>query len=379
MCGIFGYSVSSNKQLSYTKRVALTSILQTLNDGRGGDSWGYYALDKSGEIKLNHGIGEIIRVPSRELAIHRVIMAHTRKATTGGVSEENCHPFDIKNIIGAHNGMISNHAELNKKYERKFAVDSMHIFGHIADNLPINELEGYGAIEYIDKKAPDRVHLAKLRHGQLSIVGIGKGPEDVHGIVWSSDESHLEKALSCAGVTSFEYELEEGSLYFAWNGNLYKTEKKLEFKTKTYSSSEFSRTGYNTGGGSCSNSWNRGKNVDYEDDNDFMAYLGQRYGSSVSQPAATIINPPLLPAANGSAQSGVSKSDDNNSVAQKPASSGIKNNEAQEVEISNLTQSSTDDLQTVEDENIIVDVDVNNSDNFRQKVADLTTTNPNKP
>lgn len=368
MCGIFGWSVTNNKYLSVTKRIALSSVLQTMNDNRGGDSWGYYRLNDDGTFEVVKGLGNIVSTPSEEIARSKTVMCHTRKATTGAIKVENCHPFEVKHIIGAHNGMVSNHTEMNKTHNRTCEVDSMHIFHNIANQIPLSELEGYGAIEYINKKIPNRVFLAKMKMGQLSVYGIGSGPKDCHGVVWSSDESHLEKALSCAGIQAFEYGVKEGLLYFIENGTLFVTEKKMEFKERTYTHQHYAATGYSSTPTSYGGNFHRSHTNDYDDDRDFMEYLSNRYGSSTTSTATST----------GSAQSGNSKSQSQLPLLTEGGkgrevsgndSNGSSSEENTTVALESLGKD-TDSAIELDDGTVITDVDVNNAHLFREKILE---------
>jgi hypothetical protein len=217
MCGIYGWQLPDS--VSKEKRAVLGAVLGMLNDSRGGDSWGmYFVTDKPyilrGLGKSGPQFGWSDVAPSI-----RFVMGHTRKATVGGISVENAHPFEIGNIVGAHNGGVSNHSELNKQYGRNFEVDSMHIFAHIQKGWKLDELRGWGAIEYTNqKKWPGRVNLCRFSGGSLSVCGIGKDPNDYNGVVWSSDADHLRTALETAGFRKgesyFEFESVFDQVYF---------------------------------------------------------------------------------------------------------------------------------------------------------------------
>lgn len=224
MCGIFGYSIP-NEVVSRFQRGVLASNLARLNDDRGGHSWGILGLVKN-KPQVIRGLGD--------LAPHVVAMApfttlyaHTRWATTGDKTIPNAHPFEFGNIIGAHNGVISNDLELDRKHGRRVAVDSMHIFMHMNEGKDLSEIEGYGAIEWWDATAPDRLWMARVTFsGDLAIHGIGTGPEDVKGVIWSSDEKHLMESCESAGLDTFEYKVETGVPHYVQNYRLWLDEKR---------------------------------------------------------------------------------------------------------------------------------------------------------
>lgn len=216
MCGIYGWDLT-NCGVSKARRGVISAILSMGNDARGGDSWGWVDND----LNIQRGLGDIVDRAGAIAESHRV-MAHTRKATTGGVSVGNAHPFTIGKLIGAHNGILWNHEELNKKYNRNHKVDSMHLFSHIWEGKDLKEIEAYGAIEHINKDQPTRVYLSRLRAGELSIFGIGSGPKNYSGIIWTSDSDDALNALNSAGIRKyFAFEVDKAKEYFVERGLLY--------------------------------------------------------------------------------------------------------------------------------------------------------------
>lgn len=247
MCGIFGCQLE-DWALTDGRRVLLTTSLASLNDSRGGHSWGLVKLpgvpfgdpeeESAGEpdeVQVARGLGEVSDHVEHLIGATS-FFGHTRFATVGDRTVENAHPFEIGKILGAHNGAVWNHAEMAKKYNRNFSVDSMHIFGHLDSDLPFDELEGYGAIVWIEKDNPKRIYLCKLRGGDLSVWGLGKYKSNIQGVVFSSDRTHLKYAMARARITDdeyFMYNVEMGHVYFIENAMFYDGERELTIATRT--------------------------------------------------------------------------------------------------------------------------------------------------
>jgi len=251
MCGIFGYNFKEGT-ISDGRRAILGNNLARLNDKRGGHSWGVCSIDGN-TTDINRGLGDMAD-HAWHLADAKFVMAHTRYATIGAKTVENAHPFEIGNIIGAHNGGVTNHYELDKKYKRTTTVDSQHLFYHLNDNLPFSDIEGYGAIEWLSKNelaaGVQRVFLSRLKGGNLAIFGIGDpAAEKSDGVVWSSDEKHLLEALFNSGIENFyPYKVEEGAIFYVQNGEVYidhhkKCELGKEVHRKTANSWDHSSSG----------------------------------------------------------------------------------------------------------------------------------------
>lgn len=227
MCGIGGFSFKQD-MFSEGQRAILAATLGRLNDRRGGTSWGIYIPDEK-NYRIIKGLGTIAENVHRMVGLDEV-MLHTRLKTTGEGSVQNAHPFTIGNIIGSHNGVLNNHYELNNRYSRSFEVDSMHIFAHLNEDKPLDEIKGYGTIQWVEKNYPNMMYLCNVRNGSLSIVTVGKDPNKPEGVVWSSDEDHLLEALIAAGIEDFEYvEAKEGEVYCVYEGDIFTVDKQLSF------------------------------------------------------------------------------------------------------------------------------------------------------
>lgn len=208
MCGLFGAQWKVRpKDVALGK---LYTLLSAANDKRGGQSWGVWTPEKG----RRRGMGALAEGIPVEAMESNTLMAHSRWATHGAKNKDNCHPFKVGNIVGAHNGVIYNHKELNEKYRRKFEVDSQHIFAHLDAGLPLDDLEGYGTIEWYDKRAPGRVNLCKLTpSGDLRVVVV-KG----FGVVWNSDDRALCDALRACKLDYTLMKTEPHVYYFVEEG-----------------------------------------------------------------------------------------------------------------------------------------------------------------
>lgn len=73
------------------------------------------------------------------------LLAHVRAATVGEVSESNCHPFQYKNLLMAHNGGIEEFSKIKRKLRESLSdelynwikgqTDSEHIFACLLNYL----------------------------------------------------------------------------------------------------------------------------------------------------------------------------------------------------------------------------------------------------
>jgi predicted glutamine amidotransferase len=73
------------------------------------------------------------------------MIAHVRAASVGDVSESNCHPFQYKNILMAHNGGVEDFGKIKRHIRNplsddlynwiKGQTDSEHLFAFLLNNL----------------------------------------------------------------------------------------------------------------------------------------------------------------------------------------------------------------------------------------------------
>lgn len=130
MCGLVGIAgaVTGDHEKAFKTLLILDSL-------RGVDSTGIATIPRQGEAKIAKQLGnpyELIEHPSFNRALmgmHRVLIGHNRWATVGGISRRTAHPFQVGEIIGAHNGTLTNKYQLLDSTD--FTVDSENLFHHI--------------------------------------------------------------------------------------------------------------------------------------------------------------------------------------------------------------------------------------------------------
>jgi predicted glutamine amidotransferase len=214
MCGIAGWILEEKPSEAF-----VLALMIHMED-RGRQSYGLYNGNTDTIIRNTGMITSHARASEIDFTEGFI---HTRHATTGCITPENSHPYRIADIVGAHNGMIYNHAEMNLKYDRKCSVDSMHIFEHIAAKMDTVELEGYGAIEY---KQNGKYFIARS-HGELCVAKLK------NGIVWASTSEALDAAIFQSGYElEHFYQIDSGTIYLVELDGLYKTDMEFHLTDK---------------------------------------------------------------------------------------------------------------------------------------------------
>lgn len=210
MCGQLGWFIKKPvRQLP-----PMAAVMEVTMDVRGDDSWGFYGYPykvdpktKEGRIAYSspvykRGLGTLTEnVPARSLRNFAMFLGHSRDASVGKVTIENSHPYIIGNIVGAHNGAISHWDDLNKKYSRKYEVDSQHIFAHIDEGRSLKDIQGYGSIVWINRELPHRVNLVRWNENStLAIAELFFKTGEPLGVAWASTADDLASSVLVSGL-----------------------------------------------------------------------------------------------------------------------------------------------------------------------------------
>ena len=139
MCGIMGVMFDKRERTNeewHDIRLDVTNVfLQT--QIRGKDASGMFLVNGKGISHYKGGMKaeKLVQEKGYWQLLARIgtettaIVGHTRAATMGRPSlNNNNHPLISGNIVGVHNGMLTNSRELRKRFPHEAEVDSASIF-----------------------------------------------------------------------------------------------------------------------------------------------------------------------------------------------------------------------------------------------------------
>ncbi len=133
MCGICG--LISQDGLNVEASKLFEKVMNNI-ESRGRDAFGYFSYPKNGIYKVDSSVSDFLTKKKiwTDIKRERVVLGHTR-ATTKGTEKtnHNNHPFETKDFVLAHNGVIWNEENLRKsqKIENEIETDSYIIIALI--------------------------------------------------------------------------------------------------------------------------------------------------------------------------------------------------------------------------------------------------------
>ncbi len=241
MCGLAGCITKKGIELTPKQKEVRNKIVRGLliaMQERGHHSTGIAGVlpTKTDIVKQDIEAQAFVDTPAFSQLLKKnppIILGHTRWASSGAITQRNAHPFDYGNIIGCHNGHVSNSKEIFKEHEVTDAeVDSEAIFYLLNEykndyKKALPELHGMFAITWIDLRYPNKVFL--VRDGNpLFVIRV---PE-LQTYFWASTEPAL-KAI----VGTF-FSLEEKNIWspkpeevYEFNTNFQIKKTAISFKT----------------------------------------------------------------------------------------------------------------------------------------------------
>lgn len=186
---------------------------------RGVDAFGFMYCDQNGKIWEYSAPGLVTKEKFQLPKKVDWFVGHVRFATHGSITNnQNNHPIQHDSILGVHNGVIYNYAELLKesggRYDAKTEVDSEAIFALIQhDGIKgLSKLSGSAAIAWCDLSEPRKLHIGRTDGSPLALA---YGP----GMAFASEVGAL-KMFKTAYVDGREYFTQQIAPYRAKSRNI---------------------------------------------------------------------------------------------------------------------------------------------------------------
>ena len=208
MCGLFGMFHTPGTAFDAQAVQTCLRSLAIHNQSRGDDSTGLAVFDGA-QVTLTKDVLPAVQfvdlydeVFSTITANTPWVVGHTRAATVGAVNADNAHPFLMGDLLGAHNGGISNHATLNttRDYELH-GCDSERFFAYADEHglkRAIKESDGWLALTVIERPF-DTLQLYRDSTSQLYAAYVQRWKL----LVWSSELFALEGSLLASGIRDY--------------------------------------------------------------------------------------------------------------------------------------------------------------------------------
>lgn len=230
MCGIIGFSGAGKAAFDLN---TIKILMYVNSKERGTDACGVFT-PKLGILKSTGEAYNFLYKNEEKITPSDIFIGHVRAKTKGVNSDENAHPFQYENIVGVHNGTLTNSDDLIKEIGGlpiDFKVDSQAIFFRLGNDKKatvLSNLKGSAAVLFQDTTNPEVLYA--FRNDERPLV-FGKRPEGLY-------ISSIQDPLEWTGCTDIEhalpgyiYEIKDGKISKRWKIPYHKsTENILEIK-----------------------------------------------------------------------------------------------------------------------------------------------------
>lgn len=217
MCGLAGIARAPDAPSLDVPKLMLNELIQAM-EKRGRHATGVAACGGShpfiwkwampaGVVLKSPRWGEVLDAVAEDT---RAIIGHTRHSThDNSAKDEAAHPFQEGRVVGAHNGIIYNWREIEKKIGKPegsapWIVDSQAAFGALNrykdPATALGMLEGYYALTWWKG---GRLFFARSNDAPLVACYVPV----LRTMVWASEEHAVRSVMSQAGIKAKEFDL----------------------------------------------------------------------------------------------------------------------------------------------------------------------------